>query len=330
MTRDVAKNKGRLKSGTLLHNGKYVIEKVISSGGFGIVYQASPAGEGISLRTYAIKELFPEGTARKSGWLPWGSKKEVKTPGDWEAYVDMFIAECQVLQSLDFPGIVKIHEAFAENGTAYMVMEYINGKTLGEFSEGCRDDVGSIIEQLCLVGKTLDFVHSRGIVHRDVSPANILVKAHKPYLIDFGISKDFLGQEAKTQCGNPCFMPPEPFLGQSQSPLSDQYSLAATAYFCISGNLPQPSFQRIQSDRMSVESLRSSGLKRHQADAILRAMSLDPNTRFPSLKAFLKQLSQTKEEFQREKEQKAQEGHWVMAAAIVAVVVLGALVRGCS
>lgn len=183
-------------------NGKYMIGKAIGEGGFGITY----VGWDLNLQVrVAVKEYFPAGLATRETGGRSGSSVSALPGARQENYrqgLEKFMAEAKNLSKFyDLPGIVAVKDFFFENDTAYMIMEYVDGITLGTY---LKEHGGQITEQEALqlfhpVMESLNVVHQSGIIHRDISPDNIMMtKDGRMKLIDFGAAR-FAG--GRTQNG---------------------------------------------------------------------------------------------------------------------------------
>jgi len=159
-----------LPLGTKLFGGKYSVGKVLGQGGFGITYMGADT---ILSRPVAIKELFPEGCQRNGTTV----QPTRIPPSDFSSMKQRFLDEARLLASLNHPGIVKVYDFFEENNTAYMVMEFLRGKSLAKLVE---ERGGALSEQeavgyILKVCEALDVVHKAGYLHRDIKPENIIV-----------------------------------------------------------------------------------------------------------------------------------------------------------
>lgn len=241
-----------LKPFTVLQ-GKYMIGRVIGIGGFGITY----IGWDLNLQTYiAIKEYFPGSLASRdtsttvTQVLPNESSKDVYDKG-----LKRYVEEAQNLSKFyQLQGIVSVKDFFYENATGYIVMEYINGINLKEYLNNAG---GKLPEQTVLalmkpVFESLHTMHNSGLVHRDISPDNIMVdKDNKIKLIDFGSAR---GQSAETDKTYTVILkhgyaPAEQYYAKgNQGPWTDIYSLCATMYKMLTGQVPPNSVERMEQD----------------------------------------------------------------------------------
>jgi uncharacterized protein (TIGR02145 family) len=287
-----------LSNGTFLHREKYQILSKISRGNFGITYKA----EQTSLdRQVCIKEFFFRGFCERSS----DGSITISSSGQEMAnsFRRKFIREAKRLSQFDHPNIVKVIDVFEENGTAYMVMDYIDGETLqqlvdrkGEFSES---EALQYIIPLC---NALEVVHDKGLLHLDIKPSNILIKKHTniPVLIDFGISKFTEASAEDHSTTTPValtkgYAPLEQY-GQDLAKLTvatDVYSVAATLYKMVTGVTP-PEATVIVQDGIKPPKEINPTLSEQLNSIVLQSLSVKPNHRALSiskLKADLKGIS---------------------------------------
>ena len=276
-----------LKPGTIL-GGKYLIERVLGQGGFGITYKVQDT----KLDEYfAIKEFFPEGLAHRSGnsVIPYaGQRKE-----NFEYGKTTFLEEAKTLaQFIKNRGVVRIYRYFEENNTAYFVMNYIEGKNLDDYikEHGGRISMDDAIRLLVPVMSALAIVHKKGIIHRDITPDNIYIQTDgSVILIDFGAARFSLGDKNSNLdvILKPGFAPKEQYSKNgSQGPYTDIYSLGATFYFAITGERPQDSFERMLEDELLPPSAMGVDISPTQEAAIMHAMAVRAEDRFQSMEQF--------------------------------------------
>lgn len=167
------------------------------NGGFGITYKA---WDSQLLRYVAVKEFFPDGLVyRDTDCRAVHCFREEQT---FQSGKQRFRHEAQTLANLDFPHIVKVYDSFEENNTAYIVMEYISGETLTQYVEKQSSmNSAHLLELFLPLMKDLDALHKRGIVHRDISPDNIMITEDTGTLklIDFGTAKDLTASSEKSK-----------------------------------------------------------------------------------------------------------------------------------
>ncbi len=236
-----------LTPGTVLLNGQYTIISFLNSGGFGITYLAKDSLD----RTVVIKECFPNSLCRRSDTIVRARSRAHQ--GELRSIVRLFVQEARSLAKLVHPNIVGVHQVFEDNDTAYMAIDYVNGKDLLEILESSDQSftqteiVGMLKKTLCAV----EFIHQAGILHRDISPDNILIDAHKnPILIDFGAAREQASKASRVVTARRVvkdgYSPQEFYLtGAAQGPYSDVYALGATFYHVIAGQAPPESQRRL-------------------------------------------------------------------------------------
>ena len=244
-----------LHIGATLCGGTYKIDKVLGQGGFGITYLATD----LSLdRHVAIKEFFPKDYCDRNSTTSHVTLGTSSTAEFVEKLKKKFLKEAKNIAKFDHPNIIKIHAAFEENNTAYYVMDFIKGESLSDRVK--RAGVLSLAEALKYVGQVgaaLEYVHSSKMNHLDVKPANIMVRAKddSPILIDFGLSKQYdrTGQQTSTTPVGIShgYAPMEQYNDGGVgvfSPTTDEYSLAATLYYLLSGITPPQSTKLVEDE----------------------------------------------------------------------------------
>lgn len=236
-----------LKPGTLLLDGQYEILRFLNSGGFGITYLARDSLD----RLAVIKECFPNAICHRVETMV--KTRSRKHAAEFETTLQTFVDEARSLSRLAHPSVVGVHQVFEDNGTAYTVMDFIDGPDLHHIidaTEGAFSPAETVVILLHLL-RAVEFIHQAGILHRDISPDNILIDpAGKPVLIDFGAASEpmipgsrILTERLVIKDG---YSPQELYLiGAEQTPASDLYALAATFYHVISGAAPPPSQRRL-------------------------------------------------------------------------------------
>jgi len=238
-----------LKQGSHLLDGQYTIIDFLNSGGFGITYLARDSLD----RIVVIKECFPSALCQRSGSTVRARSRKHAT--EFRSFVQTFVEEARSLSKLVHPNIVGVHQVFEDNDTAYMAIDFIDGKDLQDILES-TDQAFTQDEVVVLLRKMLsavEFIHQAGILHRDISPDNILLDANRnPVLIDFGAASQELVQDTRVLTGRRVvkdgYSPQEFYLtGAEQTAASDLYALGATFYHIITGRAPPHSQRRLAS-----------------------------------------------------------------------------------
>lgn len=241
-----------LQVGTILH-GTYKIESYLSSGGFGNTYLA----KNIEFdETYAIKEFFVKGVCQRDGNSTTISVSNAENTNSFEQQREKFKKEARRLRSLSNPHIVKVYDLFEENGTAYYVMDYVDGENLSARLKRtnaplAESDVRNYLNQI-LDG--LEAIHNEGMFHLDIKPANIMVDSHNVVkLIDFGASKQQStvgGATMSTGISYTNGYASSEQMAQSYDkfgPWTDFYALGATVYKLLTNQDP-PSVSDLSED----------------------------------------------------------------------------------
>lgn len=288
-----------LPTGSHLQHATYRIDRVLGQGGFGITYLATDVN---LQRKVAIKEFFPKDFCDRddtTSHVTLGTKNNNEFVTHLKA---KFLKEARNIAQFDHPNIIRIFAAFEENNTAYYVMEYIEGESLHEKvkREGPITS-GRAIEYIAKVGSALDYVHARRINHLDVKPANIMIRRSDdtPLLIDFGLSKQYDKkgrQTSTTPTGiSHGFAPLEQYNpgGVSEfSPQTDVYSLAATLYYIMSGEVPP------QAPDLAVEGLKlPSSLPSVMIKPMSKAMSAGKIVRHETVAGFVNDIKEAYSDF---------------------------------
>ncbi len=245
---------------------EYRIEGVLGKGGFAITY----AGLDLRLKKrVAIKELLPDGIAtRIAGDTVVAQTEALKADYEWA--IDSFIKEAQTIASFEHPNIVRVSRFFRQNGTAYMVMPFIEGSDLKKLikKKGKYSYQELLAILLPLLGG-LSEVHKAGVLHRDIKLENIYLTTHGvPILIDFGAARQQVGGKSldMTSIITPGYAAIEQYSTDAkyQGPWSDIYSMAACIYHMITGQKPAPASER------------SDAARNQQADPMPRLSQLQP------------------------------------------------------
>jgi serine/threonine protein kinase len=278
-----------LPSGTLLHN-RYRIESVIGQGGFGITYKA--IDESLK-RPVCIKELFLSGHCTR------GSANTVHSQGlkelDFTHFCERFVEEAGALARFRHPGIVQVQDVFRENGTAYNVMEFVEGETL----KARTQKSGPITLEIALplmqgLLDAVEEIHRQGMLHRDIKPDNVMLRPNgQPVLIDFGSARAFNDAKTVSQTAilTPGYAPLEQYSEKARrGPYTDIYSLGATFYFLLTGKAPLSPTDRQLTDEMPAPHHLIPEIPSTLSSAIMLALNVRPEDRFQQVDEFRQSL----------------------------------------
>ena len=280
-----------LRPRTIL-NGKYLVGRVLGQGGFGITYVGLDLNLGLRI---AIKEYYPSGFVTRETTSTSAATVQPFTGSEGEFFLkgrEKFINEARSLAKFfALPGIVSVKDYFLENGTAYITMEFIDGQTLKEYvaSMGGKLVSAQVFDLIKPVMASLAEVHKSGIIHRDISPDNIMIsKEGYLKLLDFGAARDFTqsGNKSMSVMLKPGFAPEEQYRTKGvQGPWTDIYALCATMYRCITGITPEESVERVRRDNVLPPSAMGISIDPKQEYAMMMGMAVLQDKRFQSVPA---------------------------------------------
>ena len=285
---DIKLSENYLPVGSFLRD-KYLMGKVLGEGGFGITY----IGYDINLDAQvAIKEFFPRNHASRAR----GAETQViPNEGDAETFFnkqrDRFLDEAKRLAKFrNTPAIVSVLDFFKDNGTAYLVMNYLEGDTLRKLLDysGGRITVEETLKIIEPIMLALKEIHDSGFIHRDISPDNIMIANanNRVYLIDFGTARANSGDEDKTisvfkKSG---YTPPEQLRTKGkQGPWTDIYALCGTIYRCITGVKPIDVTDRLFGEELIRPSTYGFKIAPEIEDAIMKGLEIHNEDRFQSM-----------------------------------------------
>ena len=336
-----------LTPGTILA-GKYLVGKVLGQGGFGITY----IGWDIALeRKVAIKEYYPSGQVSRSPgtrnltWYTTEAAEQARRDG-----MQMFLKEARKMSRADgIPGVVRVLDLFQENGTAYIVMEFIEGVTLKAKLQQTGPLPWEQVRELFLSAiQTMAQVHKAGLVHRDLSPDNImLLPDGSVKILDLGAAKDLSinSGASSMQVAKSGFSPLEQYTQRGGSgPWTDVYAMAATIYYTLTGKLPPNAIDRLDKDTLSWDFPALNQLPAQAREALQKAMMVIAKDRLQTMDELGAGLSaqevpqpkaknpepkktERKSEPSPKAKKKPNKLIWIAAAAVVAVL-CGTLIWG--
>lgn len=240
-----------LTAGTVLDD-RYVVGKVIGSGGFGITYLAYDT---VLEKTIAVKEFYPKGIVIR------GIDKVTIEPitsvysEEFRVGAEKFRNEAEILSELDDnTDVIKVYDIFGQNGTVYYAMEYVHGITVSEYTQkyGKISD-GQALYTARIIASALEHIHRRNIIHRDIAPNNIVLGIDgKIKLIDFGNARPFFSdiENSMTVALKPGYAPLEQYQHHGEhGPWTDIYSLGTVLYYALTLKKPCDPMTRLDNDK---------------------------------------------------------------------------------
>ncbi len=275
--------------------GKYLVGDVLGEGGFGITY----VGLDINLEVkVAIKEFYPNGYATRESMttneltIYDGASKEAV-----EKWRDSFLQEARSLgKCAELSGVVGVRDFFQENNTAYIILEYLDGMTLKAYAKslGGKIPARELLAAIEPVISSLGMVHKQGLIHRDISPDNIMLMPDgKMKLLDFGAAREYgnAGERSLSVMLKPGYAPEEQYRSKgNQGPWSDIYALAGTIYKCLTGVTPPESMERLRNDGLKSPRELGADLSSAEESALLKAMAVYAENRYQTMEEFHRDL----------------------------------------
>lgn len=275
--------------GTVL-NQNYLIGKALGQGGFGITYIGWDLN---AWRIVAIKEYYPSGLVTRERGLfvaPIDEDARVKL----KKGVNQFFKEALILGNFNsHPNIVNVMHFFRQNNTAYIVMEYINGKSLKDYLQARGGSISftETMQILCPIMQALDDLHHTGLLHRDIAPDNIYltVDGHAK-LLDFGAARFSFGEETQNSASviKPGYAPLEQYAGSGidQGSWTDVYAMGATFYRALTGKVPTAAADRAMGRPLQSPLELGVNIPEQADKAIMHAMNMKPEERYVSMRLF--------------------------------------------
>lgn len=236
-----------LAAGNTLQDKRYRLDGVLGQGGFGITYR----GVDTKLwREVAIKEFFPRGSVRHASGrvLSAGGASAAEFKEDR----DKFLTEARTLARFKTPGVTQVFDTFEENNTAYIVMEYLVGQTLRAIlTERGKLQPEQALGIMLKAMDALEVVHGEGLLHRDITPSNLMCVGDRVVLIDFGAARAY-DHTIHSIIGTPRYAPPEQESRSAKlGPYTDLYALGATMHHMLTGNRPPTIVDRVMGESFS-------------------------------------------------------------------------------
>lgn len=271
-------------------NDKYLIAKALGEGGFGITYLSWDLTQGIKV---AVKEYFPSGYVNR---VPKSNQVIINAKQNQAASnrgLKRFIEEAKNMAKIkNLSGIVNVRDFFSANGTAYIVMEFLDGVSLKKYMQrkGGKIPMDEILSIMRPVMESLTQVHKIGLIHRDISPDNIIItKYNEVKLIDFGAAKQSnLDGKSLSIVLKQGFAPEEQYRTHGeQGAWTDVYALGVTIYFCITGQLPPESIQRMYKDTIARPSEKGAAISASQEAALMKSLAVYAKNRYQDVEQMM-------------------------------------------
>jgi serine/threonine protein kinase len=282
-----------LPPGTMLQ-GKFLLGRVLGHGGFGITYLAWDTTLKIKL---AIKEYLPQQLATRSADQNTVTVYKSSLTEEFRYGLNKFLEEARTLARFnEHPNIVTVRDYFEANNTAYLVMNHHQGVTLQRYldSKGGKIPVEQALKIFMPVLDALKEVHAAGILHRDISPDNLLINTEgRVILIDFGAARQAMGEKSKSlsvimKAG---YSPEEQYRSKGkQGSWTDIYALAATFYRAITGIMPPESLDRLADDTLVRPSKLGVEITSQQEDTLLKALAVKADDRYKEVSEMQNEL----------------------------------------
>ena len=316
-----------LLPGTTLQNGRYVINSVIGQGGFGITYD----GTDLRLdRHVAIKEYFPNPMANRDHGLSNDVTCSSYTMSLYEQGLNNFLKEARNMAR--FAGednFVSVYDYFAENNTAYIIMDFVEGQNLKQYlSQRGRLSIEETMAIAMPVMAALEKIHMRGMIHRDVSPSNIMILSDgRVRLLDFGAARDIdLERKHMTTMSSVYKDGYSPIEQQTrdmpQGAFSDIYALCATMYEMLTGNTPPSPFIRIRDDTLVPPSRIGVRLTANQEYTLLRGLAVYGDQRVQTIRELRDGLLGTGSTYSGQNTEAPRSNRTLLFAILAAAVVV--------
>ena len=279
----------QLEEGTFLREGRYQLGAVIGRGGFGITYAA---WDSVLQLPVAVKEYFPDAFCSRDVRQGDEVVPLKDHAGHYQLGLQTFTREAHVLATLqNIAVVVKFFDCFEENGTAYIIMEYVRGQTLREYCETHSLTAKKLLKLLRPTIDGLVLVHNSGVLHRDISPNNLMVQEDGTVkLIDFGAATSLEASENAFAL-NRSFAAPEQYRSDGKvGPWTDVYGMAATLYTILSKGSLLPAPERLKADTMKEEWKPKGRVPHRVRRTVFRSLHLNPGRRPQTMEEFRAEL----------------------------------------
>lgn len=279
-----------LPIGAEISAGKYVIDRVIGVGGFGITYAAH---HGVLGTKYAIKELFVSGRSIREDnhYTVFLQNLEEER---YQKIRKRFFDEAKTLTKLNNPHVVKVIDVFEENNTSYIVMDYVEGETLlSKIQRNGPIAFQEAVNYIAQLSEAVEYIHKKHILHRDIKPDNVMITPDEQVvLIDFGSARSFVNDEVQnhTTILTQGYAPIEQYSSTTKKGnYTDIYALGAVFYFILTGEKPIEATSRVYEDFKSPRDI-NPAVPEDVNRTIMKAMEIKPEDRYQDVESFKKDL----------------------------------------
>ena len=285
-----------LPNGTILQQ-RYEIRRFLGQGGFGITYEGFDTLLNVRV---AIKEYYPRSLAERHTSLSLGVTVTLREDlQNYKSGLDSFLNEARNLaQFIEEESIIHVSDYFEANNTAYIVMEYVDGITVAEsIKQNGRMSFAQCMQYMEPVMNALETVHSQNMIHRDISPSNIMIRRDgRIKLLDFGAARivDSVSRSLSVII-RPGYTPVEQYSEKrTQGPYTDIFALCGTIYYMLTASAPENLYERMtKRSELTRPSELGAGIEQEQENAVLKGLEIDPEDRFQTIDELRKALQGT-------------------------------------
>lgn len=284
----------QLSVGSVL-GGRYLVGRALGQGGFGITYIGWDMQKG---QKTAIKEYFPSGcAARKRDNYTLAPYSDSESQSIYETGKTRFLDEAKRLKEInDVANVVRVNAFFAENNTAYIIMDYVEGITFKKYLFDCggKTSLSDALEKLHPVVTALSEIHKKNMLHRDISPDNIILSPLGAVLIDFGAAREYSFETptSKTINVKTGYAPMEQYdTHGKQGPWTDVFAFASTVYRAVTGVLPANAIKRSEnSAELKLPHELNPSINPEEEKVLLKGMEIDIQKRYQDIDSFYRDM----------------------------------------
>ena len=287
-------NDHQLPRGSVL-GGRYLVGRALGQGGFGITYIGWDIPKSQKI---AIKEYFPSGcTARKKDNYTLAPYDDSESINIYENGKSRFLNEAERLKEInDVANVVRVSAFFSENNTAYIIMDYVEGINFKKylFDRGGKTSLADALEKLHPIVTALSQIHKKNILHRDISPDNIILSPLGAVLIDFGAAREYSFETptSKTINVKTGYAPMEQYdTHGKQGPWTDVFAFASTIYRAVTGILPANAIKRSEnSSELRLPHELNPDINPMEEKVLLKGMEIDIQKRYQDIDTFYRDM----------------------------------------